>query len=144
LTFFIEDAINLPTPEEETPVTVEVFLSKTKRTVLLGKISVLIFLTFVYPPSVAYTQHKFFLPLVFKSPYINLTLAWDPNSEPDLAGYKLYIRKSFYKHDKVIDLGLTTRYTVSILMDGTPFFFTITAYNQKGLESGFSNEVQYP
>ena len=112
--------------------------------VLILSFSFSIFLTFAYPPVVAYPQHKCFLPVIIKSPYITLTLAWDQNLEPDLAGYKLYIRKSSFKHYKVIDLGLTTWYTISILMDGTPFFFTITAYNQKGLESGFSNEVQYP
>ena len=47
-------------------------------------------------------------------------------------------------HTQVMDLGLTTQYTIRILIDGTPFFFTMTAYNQKGLESGFSNEVRYP
>lgn len=149
-----------PPPENNPPL--EAFFIQNKKKSPIGKnhwlrkkpfglaillilsFSFSIFLTFAYPPSVAYTQHTFFLPVVLKSPYITLTLAWDQNSEPDLAGYKLYIRKSSLKDHKVIDLGLTTRYTISIFMDGAPFFFTITAYNQKGLESGFSNEVQYP
>lgn len=103
-----------------------------------------IFLTFAFPPSVAYTQHKFFFPTIINSPYIFLTLAWEQNLEPDLAGYKLYIGKSSLNYTEVIDLGLTTRYTFKILMGGTPFFFTLTAYNQKGFESGFSNEIRYP
>ena len=112
--------------------------------VLILSFALSVFLTFPFAPSVANAQHKFYLPFVFKSPHITLTLAWDQNLEPDLAGYKLYIGKSSFEYSQVIDLGLTTWYTVSILMDGTPFFFTITAYNQKGLESGFSNEVRYP
>jgi len=30
------------------------------------------------------------------------------------------------------------------LIDGVVYFFTLTAYNQKGFESSFSNEVRYP
>ena len=74
----------------------------------------------------------------------DITLAWDHNSEPDLAGYKLYIGNSPQNYTQFIDLGLTTQYTISNLIDGTVYFFTLTAYNQKGFESSFSNEVRYP
>ena len=101
-----------------------------------------LFLIFAYPPSKAYTQqHQIFFPLVFKS--IAITLAWDPNSEPDLAGYKLYIGKSSGNYTQTIDLGLVDQYTIG-MNDTPPFFFALTAYNQKGFESGFSGEVQYP
>jgi Fibronectin type III domain len=62
----------------------------------------------------------------------DITLAWDHNSEPDLAGYKLYLGNSSRNYTHVTDLGLTTQYTISNLMDGTVYFFTLTAYNQKG------------
>ena len=74
----------------------------------------------------------------------DITLAWDHNSEPDLAGYKLYLGNSPRNYTEIIDLGLTTQYTISNLIDGTVYFFTLTAYNQKGFESSFSNEVRYP
>jgi fibronectin type 3 domain-containing protein len=74
----------------------------------------------------------------------DITLAWDHNSEPDLAGYKLYIGNSPQNYTQFIDLGLTTQYTIGNLIDGTVYFFTLTAYNQKGFESSFSNEVRYP
>jgi len=99
-----------------------------------------VFLTFAYPPSTANTYQIFF-PVVFKT--IEITLAWDPNSEPDLAGYKLYIGKSPGNYIQTRDLGLTTQYTIG-MNDTPPFFFALTAYNQKGFESGFSGEVQYP
>jgi hypothetical protein len=101
-----------------------------------------IFFTFAYPPSVAYTGPLYF-PVIFNSPYTTITLAWDQNSEPDVAGYKIHIGKSSHKYTQVIVLGLTTRYAYSFFRDGTPFFFALTAYNQKGLESSFSNEVLY-
>jgi len=74
----------------------------------------------------------------------DITLAWDHNSEPDLAGYRLYIGNSSQNYTEFIDLGLTTQYTISGLIDGTAYFFTLTAYNQRGFESSFSNEVRYP
>jgi hypothetical protein len=74
----------------------------------------------------------------------DITLAWDHNSEPDLAGYKLYIGNSPQNYTQIIDLGLTTQYTISNIIDGTVYFFSLTAYNQRGLESSFSNEVRYP
>jgi hypothetical protein len=103
-----------------------------------------VFLTFAYPPSIAYTQntHQIFFPLVFKT--IDVTLAWDPNSEPDLAGYKLYIGTSSGNYTQTRNLGLTNQYTISDLIGGPPYFFSLTAYNQIGFESGFSGEVSYP
>ncbi len=74
----------------------------------------------------------------------DITLAWDHNSEPDLGGYKLYLGTSSRNYTQVVDLGLSTQYTISNLVDGTVYFFTLTAYNQKGFESSFSNEVRYP
>jgi hypothetical protein len=112
---------------------------------LVSSLLISIFLTFSYPPSVAYSKtYKIFFPFVSSSQTSDIILAWDPNQDPDLAGYKLYIGKSSLDYTQVINVGLTTQYTINILMDGTPIFFALTAYNQKGFESGFSNEVQYP
>lgn len=74
----------------------------------------------------------------------DITLAWDLNGEPDLAGYKLYLGNHSRNYTQIIDLGLTTQYTIGNLMEEAIYFFTLTAYNQKGLESSFSNEVRYP
>ena len=104
-----------------------------------------VFLTFAYPPSIAYARtYQIFFPVVSNSNPIGITLAWDPNSEPDLAGYKLYIGTSSGNYTQTRNLGLTTQYTISDLIGGPPYFFSLTAYNQKGFESGFSGEVQYP
>jgi hypothetical protein len=100
-----------------------------------------IFLTFAYPPSIAYT-HQVFFPVVFN--VNDISLAWDSNSEPNVAGYKLYIGRSSGNYTQARDLGLTTICSIRDLIDGSSYFFAITAYNQNGLESGFSEEVQYP
>ena len=74
----------------------------------------------------------------------DITLAWDHNSESDLGGYKLYLGNSPRNYSQIIDLGLTTQYTISNMIEGNVYFFALTAYNQKGFESSFSNEVRYP
>ena len=70
-----------------------------------------------------------------------VTLAWDPNSEPDLAGYKLYYGLGSGQYDEIIDVGNVTTNTVTGLEDGLTYYFVVTAYNTAGLESDPSNEV---
>lgn len=101
-----------------------------------------IFIIFICPSPACSRPYTYFFPFVSNSKTI--TLAWDQNLEPDLAGYKLYVGNSSGKYNQVITLGLTNHYTFSLYTEEVSFFFAITAYTQNGLESGFSNEVQYP
>jgi hypothetical protein len=70
----------------------------------------------------------------------DVTLAWDPNPEQDLAGYKLYYGNASRSYSQALALGNVTTYTVTGLASGT-YYFAVTAYNVAQLESGFSNEV---
>src|SRR3989442_13414115 len=70
-----------------------------------------------------------------------VTLAWDPNTETDLAGYKLYYGLSSGSYQFSVDVGNVTSYTLSGLLDGGIYYFAATAYNLSLAESGFSNEV---
>jgi hypothetical protein len=73
----------------------------------------------------------------------NITLAWDANTEPDLAGYNLY--KSLApggSYTRIQSLGLVTTVTVTNLPNGY-HYFVLTAFNKEGLESGYSNEVMW-
>jgi hypothetical protein len=70
----------------------------------------------------------------------DVALAWDANSEADLAGYKVYYGTSSRNYSNVINVGKVTTYTVASLGPGT-YFFAVTAYNTSNAESGFSNEV---
>ena len=65
---------------------------------------------------------------------------WDANSEEDLAGYKLYHGGASGVYDGHIDVGNVTTYTVQIEEDCN-CYFTVTAYDTAGNESGYSNEV---
>ena len=73
-----------------------------------------------------------------------VTLAWDPNIEEDLAGYIVYYGTSSrdYTHD--VDIGNHTSCTISGFEDGITYFFAVTAYDEDGNESAFSNEDCYP
>jgi hypothetical protein len=70
-----------------------------------------------------------------------LTLAWDPNTEDDLAGYNVYYGTQTGDYDFVIDVGDTTQYTVTDLDPETQYYFTVTAYDTSSNESDFSAEV---
>lgn len=80
--------------------------------------------------------------LAFASPVLagDVTLAWNPNSEPDLAGYKIYYGTASHAYGTPIVIGTQTTYTLTGLPAGT-YYFAVTARNTSGLESGYSNEV---
>lgn len=79
----------------------------------------------------------------------SVTLEWDPNSETDLSGYRIYwgtaprepaAVRADNPYPHAVDAGNVTVYTVPNLPDGT-LCFAATAYNTSGAESEFSNEV---
>jgi hypothetical protein len=72
-----------------------------------------------------------------------VTLMWDPNSESDLAGYRIYYGVASLSYDNVIDVGNTETCTVMGLIPGVTYYFTATAYNTSELESDYSNEIEY-
>jgi hypothetical protein len=74
----------------------------------------------------------------------SVTLAWDPNTEPDVAGYKVYYGKASGTYESVVDVGNQTTYNILGFQDGETYYLAVTAYNVYGLESGFSDEVIYP
>ena len=72
----------------------------------------------------------------------SITLAWNANSEPDIAGYKIYYHSANGGTSEVIDVGNTTTFSVPAPGSG-PTYFHVTAYNNALLESQPSPEVSY-
>ena len=72
-----------------------------------------------------------------------VTLAWNGNGDPDLAGYKIYYGTASKTYDKSIKVGNVTSFTVTNLT-ANKYYFALTAYDQAGNESGYSNEVSWP
>ncbi len=70
------------------------------------------------------------------------TLIWNANGESDLAGYKIYraTESGAYGAPIATIVGNQTSHVVSGLQIGT-YFFVITAYDNAGNESAWSNEV---
>jgi fibronectin type 3 domain-containing protein len=71
------------------------------------------------------------------------TLTWNPNTESDLAGYKVYRATASGAYGAPIATlpSTTTNYVATSLQSGTTYFFVVTAYDTAGNESAFSNEV---
>ena len=71
----------------------------------------------------------------------SISLAWDPNTESDLAGYKVHYGTASRVYSQSINVGKVTTYTLSGLTKGNTYFLVATAYDTSNNESGYSNEV---
>lgn len=77
----------------------------------------------------------------------SVTFSWLPNSESDLAGYKLHYGPVPGIYTDVVDCGLQAAdesgrvfYTAQGVPDGNTFY-ALTAYDSAGNESGYSAEL---
>lgn len=73
----------------------------------------------------------------------SVTLAWDASPDASVTGYRLHIGDStfHYTNSAVVGNVLTAR--VENLMPSATYSFAATAYDAQGVESPFSNEIQY-
>ena len=76
-------------------------------------------------------------------------LSWSANTEPDLAGYKIYYGATSRTNNcppggypQKVDIGNKTSYTIDKLERGKTYYFSITSYDKSGNESCFSAEVK--
>jgi len=72
-----------------------------------------------------------------------VTLAWDPNHEPTVAGYRLYVGTSSRHYTSSVDVANSTRATISSLIEGVTYYMAVTAYDTSGNQSGYSDEIVY-
>jgi hypothetical protein len=70
-----------------------------------------------------------------------VTLAWNANSEANLAGYKLYYGPASRAYTNVVNVGNATTFSLPNLVEGITYYFAVTAYNTSGAESDYSTEV---
>lgn len=71
----------------------------------------------------------------------SVTLAWDPNPEPDIASYVIYFGTGSRTYSYATNVGNFSTAAVRGLEAGRTYFFAVTAVNTSGLESDFSIEV---
>ncbi len=69
-----------------------------------------------------------------------VTLSWNPNPEPDIAGYLISYGTSSGNYTTSVDVGDVTTWTVS-LTAGFHYFFAAQAYDTAGLRSPMSTEA---
>ena len=75
----------------------------------------------------------------------SIKLIWDPNTETDLAGYKVYSSNvDGGPYTLIQDVGNVTELVLDVTAkpDG-PIYYVATAYDLRGNESGYSNQAMY-
>jgi hypothetical protein len=72
-----------------------------------------------------------------------VTLAWDANTDPAVAGYKLYHGTASRTYVTPVDVGKVTQYTLTGIEEGRTSYFAVTAYDSNGNESAFSEELAW-
>ena len=71
-----------------------------------------------------------------------MSIAWDPVSDSDLAGYKVYYGTAPGNYTLSKDVGNTTSTTLTGLDPCTRYYVAVKAYDTGGLESAsYSNEI---
>jgi hypothetical protein len=73
---------------------------------------------------------------------VTIKFQWDPNTETDIAGYKIYSGTTSGSYPNIKDIGNVTTGSIDI-PPNTATYITVTAYNTSGLESPYSNEIAY-
>ena len=73
----------------------------------------------------------------------DVSFMWDANTEPDLAGYRLFmhVEGTQYDYTNPAIECTTVGASVTNLLDGHTYYFVLRAFDTEGLESGNSNEV---
>jgi len=81
-------------------------------------------------------------------PSQSVSLAWDRNAattdtRTNTVGYRLYSGTASGYYSSSADVGKSVKATVSNLVSGSTYYFTVKAYNAAGIESPPSNEISY-
>jgi hypothetical protein len=71
----------------------------------------------------------------------SVMLSWDANTDANIAGYKVYVGTKSRAYSYWVDVGNITSCTVDGLPPRNVYYVAVTAYDQSGAESDFSNEV---
>ncbi len=69
-----------------------------------------------------------------------LLINWEPASGNNILGYKIYYGTESGSYDTNLDVGNVVNYAIAGLIEGMQYFVVVTAYNNRGMESNFSNE----
>jgi len=72
-----------------------------------------------------------------------IQIFWNPNPESDIAGYNVYVGTSYQGKYQWIGSTTGTSYTDRGALNGTTYYYAVTAYDFAGNESDLSRDVAY-
>src|SRR6187397_3695530 len=78
---------------------------------------------------------------VVPSEAATVTLQWDPNPEPDVAGYIVSYGTASGQYSAAVDVGNQLWLQFSEPTPGVIYYFAVRAYNTSGIQSALSAEV---
>jgi hypothetical protein len=73
-------------------------------------------------------------------PAPSVSLAWNPNPEPDVAGYKVHFGTQSGVYSDVIDVRGATSIALPQMLMGSTYYLAVSAYNAAGQEGPRSSE----
>jgi hypothetical protein len=71
----------------------------------------------------------------------SINLAWNANTESDLAGYRIYYGTSSGNYMSFQEIGRVTSYTLSNLTEGATYYMAMSAFDTARNESRRSSEI---
>jgi hypothetical protein len=80
---------------------------------------------------------------VQSNPSGDITLAWNPSTSEGVTKYTLYRGPGTLNYQEFVLLGNVTNTVVSRMVQGSTTHFAVTAGNDLGMESDFSEELVY-
>lgn len=96
----------------------------------------------IIAPGATNTPQQVLVTLAISAPASGTaTLTWDAETDPTVIGYKVYSGTTSAAYGSPVDVGNVTSFKVINLTPGKTYFFAVTAYNNAGYESSYSNEV---
>lgn len=73
----------------------------------------------------------------------NVSLIWEASADPSVVGYNIYYGGQNGNYTNTTSVGNSTNAVVSGLVEGSTYYFAVTAYDAYGDESPFSNQISY-
>lgn len=114
-------------PPQTLPLSILPKVLKTLRQLILGAF-VILFPVFLGPSASAQNS---------------VTVEWQRNPEPDIAGYVVYLGTTSGVYSTIQDVGNISSWELGDLSTGTVHYCAVQAYNAAGLVSALSSEISF-